>query len=90
MQLLGILELPWGDAAAFLGFWIALLTLMGLIGSRIPKVNRWLGVSIQNLLGITDLSQQLNNYIASNDEAGRKRDEAIARLAETVERAVGK
>lgn len=85
-----IFDLPWDKMAAFLSFWIALLALVSVLGARIPKVNKWLGVSIQNLLGITDLASRLDSYIRINDESGRKRDSAIAELADAVKTFVEK
>ena len=35
-----VLEQPWDKAAAFIGFWIAFITLASIIGARIPKVRR--------------------------------------------------
>lgn len=85
-----VLEQPWDKAAAFIGFWIAFITLASIIGARIPKVNRWLGVSIQNLLGITDLASRLDSYIRSNEEDSKRRDNAIASLAAVVQKFVEK
>ena len=53
-----LLDLPWADVAAFCAAWIGLITLVTMLGSRIPLIRKvivWIGAGFQDLLGVTAL-----------------------------------
>ena len=61
-----LLNQPWDKVAAFAGAWIAILTLVGMLAIKLPKVGTrigdWIGGGLQAVLGVKSLGVALDKH----------------------------
>jgi hypothetical protein len=69
LALSSFVNLPWPQLAAFMGFLISVVTFIGMAGVMFHRFRLWMGDHVQEILGISDLREDLREHSQKLDAA---------------------
>ena len=84
------LELPWASVGAFLGSCIAFLTLVSMITSRWPRVERLIGGWFQGIFGLRSFKAEILKQLCDGQKEIKAEVVALSMKVEGVELGVNR